>query len=409
MSLPLSVIGKLDAALAAGDAVLPKVIWLNGANCTGCTVSLANLFADNGPTDIADLLINSIDLMFHPTLMGAAGDLAVQQLKDTASGNYILAIDGGIPTAFNGHTCILWTDQGTEVTAMEAVRMLAPGAAAVLSIGTCASYGGMAAASPNPTGIVSVDELTGLSTVNIPGCPTHPDWIVWTLAHLLAGEIPPMDSYKRPIDLYGQEVHRNCPRRGREETEVFGTSNRCLEDLGCKGPQTKSDCPSRKWNNGTNWCIGAESICIGCTEPNFPDRFSPFYTVDYNYNTYDKPQDPDPEPDPPTDPEPSARPLKISKARWNKKRKILRVRGKAAKRQIVIIYNSDTGEQLGAVSVNKRGVWKFKHKKPSPVPSEIHAVCNQQIVSREVANAPKYTHHDDDDSSRNDNDERDDD
>ncbi len=411
MSLPLSVIGKLDQALAAGDTTLPKVIWLNGANCTGCTVSLANLFSDSGPTDIADLLINSIDLMFHPTLMAAAGDLAVQQLKDTADGSYILAIDGGIPTAFNGHTCILWTDQGTEVTAMEAVQMLAPGAAAVLSIGTCASYGGMAAASPNPTGIVSVDELTGLSTVNIPGCPTHPDWIVWTIAHLLAGEIPALDSDKRPLTLYGREVHKNCPRKESDETEIFGTSNRCLKELGCKGPRTKSDCPSRKWNNGTNWCIGAESICIGCTEPNFPDKFSPFYKVEYKYNNYEKPTDPDPEPDPdpPTGPDPPSRPLKISKARWNKRKNTLRVRGKAARGQIVTIHNSDSGEQLGAVSARRRGLWKFKLKNPAEIPNQVHAVCGSQIIYRDVANTPKYPGQDDDGSSSHDRDERDDD
>ncbi len=110
LSLPMTVLGKLEQAMAAGGSSLPKVIWLNGANCTGCTVSLANLFSDSGPTDIVDLLLNTINLAYHPTLMGAAGDLAVQQLKETAQGSYILAIDGGIPTAFNGHTCLLWND-----------------------------------------------------------------------------------------------------------------------------------------------------------------------------------------------------------------------------------------------------------------------------------------------------------
>ena len=289
LSLPMTVLGKLEQAMAAGGSSLPKVIWLNGANCTGCTVSLANLFSDSGPTDIVDLLLNTINLTYHPTLMGAAGDLAVQQLKETAQGSYILAIDGGIPTAFNGHTCLLWNDEGTEVTAMEAVEMLAPGAAAVLSIGTCASYGGIPAGGPNPTGIVSVSELTGGNTVNIPGCPTHPDWIVWTIAHLLAGEMPALDEENRPTELYGREVHKNCPYKERDEAKTFGIKDRCLEELGCKGEKTKSDCPSRKWNNGTNWCIGAGAICIGCTESGFPDRFSPFYKIEYKYDLYEKP------------------------------------------------------------------------------------------------------------------------
>lgn len=105
-----------------------------------CTVSLPNLFSDNGPADIADLLINTIDLAFHPNLMGAAGDLAVQTLKEATAGNFILAIDGGIPTAFNGHTCTLWTENGHDVTAKEAVLSLAPKAAAILGIGANAVF-----------------------------------------------------------------------------------------------------------------------------------------------------------------------------------------------------------------------------------------------------------------------------
>ena len=195
LGLDNSVLGRLEKALAGGG---PTVIWLNGANCTGCTVSLANRVATSGtvpdvsdPSDLADLLINHIDLAFHPNLMGAAGDLAVANLEHAVSkGSYILAIDGGIPTAFDGHTCMLWTDSlGNEVTALDAVRSFAPAAAKVLSIGTCASFGGIPAGTPNPTQIQNVKTVTGrLDTINIPGCPPHPDWIVWTIAQLLAGK-----------------------------------------------------------------------------------------------------------------------------------------------------------------------------------------------------------------------------
>ena len=301
LGLPMTVLGKLEQALAAPGDPLPKVIWINAANCSGCTVSLANLFSTSGPTDIVDLLVNTIDLTFHSTLMGAAGDLAIQQLKETTQGSYILAVEGGVPTAFNGHTCMLWTEVGKDVTAMEAVQMLAPNAAAILSIGTCASYGGMPAGDPNPTGIVSVSELTGLTTVNIPGCPTHPDWIVWTIAHLLSGVMPQLDSHNRPLELYGTEIHKVCPRKEHDEAKTFGIAHKCLEELGCKGPETKSDCPSRKWNNGANWCIGAGAICVGCTERGFPDKFSPFYKVEYSYQDFQKPvatSPPNPQPTP---------------------------------------------------------------------------------------------------------------
>jgi len=280
LGLDLSVIGAMEKALAAGAA--PPIIWLNGANCTGCTVSLANLVGSHSPVDVADLLVNTINLAFHPNLMGAAGDLAVQTLKSAASGSYVLAVDGGIPTAFDGHTCMLWSEpDGREVTALEAIATYGPGAAAILCIGTCSSYGGIPAAMPNPTGVKSVRALVNHPLIiNIPGCPTHPDWIVWTIAQLLAGNKPALDEYGRPYSLFGGErinIHKNCPRRETDEAKTFGVENRCLKELGCKGPRTQGDCPTRRWNNKTNWCVGANAICLGCTERGFPDSFSPFY------------------------------------------------------------------------------------------------------------------------------------
>ena len=284
LGLDNSALGRLEKALAGGG---PTVIWLNGANCTGCTVSLANRVATSGtvpnvsdPSDLPDLLINHIDLAFHPNLMGAAGDLAVANLEQAvAKGNYILAIDGGIPTAFDGHVCMLWTDSfGNEVTALDAVQSLAPGAAKVLSIGTCASFGGIPAGNPNPTQIQSVKTVSGRQdTINIPGCPPHPDWIVWTIAQLLAGKSPALDSWGRPSTLFAKKVHDRCPRKERDEAKTFGIEGACLKELGCKGPETKADCPDRLWNNKTNWCVGANAHCLGCTESGFPDKFSPFY------------------------------------------------------------------------------------------------------------------------------------
>lgn len=280
LGLSASVLGRLEEA-AAQNAALPNVIWLSGAACTGCTVSLANLFSTAQPTDIADLLISHINLAYHSTLMAGAGDLAVQNMRSAANGSYILVVEGGIPTAFGGYTCVLWTENGTEVTALSAVRALAPRALAVLAVGTCASFGGIPGGQPNPTGVVSVRSATGVNAINIAGCPAHPDWIVWTIANLLAGTVPRLDSQGRPAALYGSgedsSIHERCPREETEEASTFGVEGRCLRELGCKGPQTSADCPSRKWNSATNWCIGANSICLGCTEQGFPDRLSPFY------------------------------------------------------------------------------------------------------------------------------------
>jgi hydrogenase small subunit len=277
LGLDCSALGRLEKVLAAGGG--PPIIWIAAANCTGCTVSLANRIATSKPTDAADLLINTVSLAYHPNLMGAAGSLAVKNaLEAENSGAFVLAVEGGVPTAFGGRCCYVWNENGRDMTAMDVVTRLAPKAKAVLSIGTCASFGGMSGAAPNPTAIKSVKSLTGKSTINIPGCPAHPDWIVGTVAKLLMGVTVSLDSVGRPRDFFSSTVHSSCPRDGQPWASTFGQDGLCLRDKGCKGQNTRGDCSTRKWNGSTNWCVGANALCLGCTESGFPDRFSPFFS-----------------------------------------------------------------------------------------------------------------------------------
>ncbi|GAB4273319.1 MAG: hypothetical protein Kow0092_28660 [Deferrisomatales bacterium] len=375
LGLPASVLVKLEEAYAAGGEGLPTVVWLNGANCTGCTVSLANLVGSQGPTDLADLLINYISLDFHPNLMAAAGDLAVQHLKEATAGDFVLVVDGGVPTAFNGHTCLLWCEGGRDVTALEAVQDLAPRALATLCVGTCASFGGIPAGNPNPTGILSVADATGGSTINIPGCPAHPDWIVWTVAQLLVGTVPTLDDRGRPAALFQGDdniIHKRCPRKGTGEVKDFGIDGHCLKELGCKGPSTHGDCMRRLWNNGTNWCIGANALCIGCTDPGFPDKLSPFFRI----------------PAAQTNPEPTAGEVVITKAEWRSDTSELRVDGKAGAGELITVKNADTGAVLGAVSAAGDGTWRFRQQNPQPIPQKVRAEGADSDDEREVTGVP---------------------
>lgn len=280
-----TVLSPLQKALASTSG--PPIIWLKGASCTGCTVSLANRISSSHPVDLADLLINTVDLVYHPTLMASQGDQAVQALRSAEAGTFILAVEGAIPTLYNGKTCTLWTENGADVTALAAVKDLAPKARYVLSVGTCASFGGIPGASPNPTGIQSVQTASGKSTINIPGCPPHPDWIVWTIAQLLVGTVPTLDSYRRPTALYGSTVHSQCSRRSSSWATSLSQTGLCMGNLGCKGRETYADCPTRQWNNKVNWCVGtvgasgngAESLCQGCTQSGFPDRYAPLFST----------------------------------------------------------------------------------------------------------------------------------
>ena len=223
------------------------------------------------PNTAADILINSINLVYHPTVMGAAGDLAVAQAEAAyAAGGYILVVEGGIPTAFSGCACWAWTQGGHEYTFEEVVRKYASKALQIVCAGTCASWGGVSAAPPNPTGVVGVKALTNQTTINIAGCPPHPAWVVWAIVQLLLGQSVALDGNGRPTAIYAQTVHSRCPRRESDEASAFGQDGGCLEGLGCRGPSTRANCPVEWFNGGVNWCIGANAPCIGCTEPTFP-------------------------------------------------------------------------------------------------------------------------------------------
>ena len=270
-ALALSPLDILDLEQALANPTGASVLWLQGAGCTGCSVSMLNLISPSAPTTVADLLIHTINLAYHPNLMAVAGGTGVAVAREVYNvGGYVLAVEGGIPTAFGGNACWAWTENGQDVTIADAVISLSSRAAAVLSVGTCAAWGGIPAAYPNPTGVKSVSAILGKATVNIPGCPPYPDWMVWTIAKLLSGSLGSLDEYGRPAGLFPKKVHDVCPRKGMGETKTYAADGRCMKELGCQGPKTSADCPTLQWNNRVNWCVEANTPCIGCTNPTFP-------------------------------------------------------------------------------------------------------------------------------------------
>jgi len=275
LGLTASDLGLLEKALANPNG--PSVIWLQGAGCYGCSMSFLNRISATAPTTAADVLINSINLVFHPAVMSLAGEMAVAAAKLATAKPYVLVVEGGVSTSFNGASCFAWRWAGKDVTFQDAVKEFAAKAAAIVCVGTCASFGGIPAAPPNPTMIKSVKAVTGKSTINIAGCPPHPDWIAWAIVQLLLGKAIPTDTNGRPTQFYSRTVHSLCPRLERDETERFGVDYYCLKELGCRGPRTRANCPVIRFNNRVNWCIDANAPCIGCTEPTFPSA-SAFYS-----------------------------------------------------------------------------------------------------------------------------------
>lgn len=265
-------------ALAADDGK-PPVIWLQGAGCNGCSVSLLNTTHPK----IAEVLLQIISMRYHPTIMAATGKTAFEVIYDVAAefkGKFILVLEGGIPTAENGAYCTIGEHLGHHVTLRQALDKLVPDAAGLVAVGTCAAFGGIPSGKPNPSQVMGLAEYTAKSVVNVPGCPAHPDWIIGTLVHLLNFGLPELDKYGRPVLFYGKNLHENCPNysffANGKYAEKLGDEG-CLVALGCKGPVAFADCPLRHWNSGVNWCIGSGTGCIACCEPDFPDASSPMY------------------------------------------------------------------------------------------------------------------------------------
>jgi [NiFe] hydrogenase small subunit len=258
----------------------PPVVWLNFAECTGCSEALLRSsypFPDS-------LILEILSIEYHETIMAAAGDQAEKNLHDAVKkyeGRFICVVEGAIATKFDG----VYGKIGGR-TFLEIAKEVCPKAAAVICLGSCSSFGGIQAAKPNPGGFKGVGDALDIKTLNIPGCPPNPVNFVGTVVnYLLFGKLPALDEKGRPVFAYGQTIHDLCPRRGffemGEFVEEFGSIEAelgyCLYKMGCKGPETYNNCPLVKFNDGTSWPVEAGHPCIGCSEPDFWDKMTPFF------------------------------------------------------------------------------------------------------------------------------------
>ncbi len=252
-----------------------NLIWLEATGCSGNIISLLN--AEN--PDVMYLLQEMVSLKYNNSLMAAEGEKAFKQFLDTLDTEFILVVEGAVSTKDNGLYNIIARYQGKAITAMEAVNLAGEKAKYVLAVGTCASYGGISAARPNPSNSISVAEFLKREVIRIPGCPSHPDWVIGTIANLIAFGNLELDSKNRPIMFYSITIHDHCPRRSYFDKGIFATKLgdlECMFKLGCRGPITRTDCPMRQWNGYVNWPIGANTPCIGCAGESFPDGMEPF-------------------------------------------------------------------------------------------------------------------------------------
>lgn len=278
-----------------GEGGLAPVIWMELGSCTGCTES----FAQSDDPDPATLLLEYLALNYSETLGAGAGyslEEAKEETIDAAAGQYIVVVEGAVMTGWNGDALRI-AGEATCAPGESPLLTCCENAAAVIAAGSCAVDGGFCAAYPNPAGAEGIQkylEDNGVSTpvVNLPSCPCNPATLVAVIVqYLLLGTLPDLNTYNMPEIYYGQTIHDNCPRRGHFENGEFvyefgseaEQKGYCLYPMGCKGPQTKANCTSVRWNRRVSWCVDSGAPCIGCasadprvTVRNWVDVSSPF-------------------------------------------------------------------------------------------------------------------------------------
>jgi hydrogenase small subunit len=292
-----------------GPLKLVHVFWMAGMACDGC--SIATLGATEPSAE--ELLTGTLPglpivSLHHYVLSLESGDHFTHSLEKAANGElewpYVVVYEGSIP---DEHLTIRgepWAAEGAlptwapfeerrRIPTAEWVRRLAPGAAAVIAIGTCATWGGIPAADGNATGAMSVMDFLGkdyrskfgLPVINIPGCAPVGDNFTETVASILLflnkqAPLPEFDELGRPAWLFADTVHRHCPRAGWYEEGTFAKEygdKECLVEIGCWGPVVNCNIVSRGAEGHMGGCMVAGGVCIGCTMPGFPDKFTPFY------------------------------------------------------------------------------------------------------------------------------------
>ena len=280
------------------------LFWIVGASCDGCTIAISGATHPR----VEDLLngrvpgLPRIELV-HTVLSVESGPEWVENLRLAAEGRldapYIIIWEGSIMDETVSGEHGYWMglgedpDDGRQITSLEWLDRMAPGAAAVIAVGTCACWGGIPAAQGNPTNAQGVmDHLgkdfrsaLGLPVVNVPGCSPVGDNITETAAATLLflnglAPLPEFDDLGRPAWLFTETVHRHCPRAGYYEEGVFAHDyggKECLVELGCWGPVVQCNIAERGIVDGHGGCMNMGGICIGCTMPGFPDKFAPFH------------------------------------------------------------------------------------------------------------------------------------
>ena len=240
-----------------------RVLWLSAISCNGNTHSFLNY-------PYLEQFLNDFEFIYHPIL---ESDYSLEDISACGIACDILLIEGAISSEF----------QRADVAITQIIESYAKEVKKIVTVGTCATFGGIFGESDNVTGLhfdkekrTDTFEQYFDKTISISGCPIHPEVLVNTLYAIKKELLVPVDKFLRPKEYFAYTVHNGCTRNEYFEYKIdnhkFGTLEGCMfYEHGCQAPYTQGSCNKILWNE-VNSKTRAGLPCMGCTEPTFPKQ-----------------------------------------------------------------------------------------------------------------------------------------
>jgi hydrogenase small subunit len=213
--------------------------------------------------------LRDFEFIYHPTIDSIYN---LKQIVTQAINCDILLIDGTLEDGF----------LKADVNINHVIRNYAKRVKKIVTVGTCASFGGIF--------LDNREDRYGFhyrkeqehdrfeefkyKTINISGCPIHPDALVNTLYSIKKEFDIKLDDLGRPKEFFAYTVHNGCARNEYFEYKIdnyeYGNLEGCMfYDHGCQAPFTHGSCNKVLWNE-TSSKTRSGHPCLGCTEPSFP-------------------------------------------------------------------------------------------------------------------------------------------
>ena len=225
--------GAADSAAAqiaraiADEPRSPCCVWLEFQDCAGNTESFLRA---SRPT-AAEVVLDVLSVDYHETIMAAAGIQAEENLRHDRQGTSPAATSRS-SRARSRPAPTARTARSVGARRSTSPREVCGNAAATIAIGTCAAFGGLPAAAPNPTGALGVaDAVPGVKNlINLSACPANVENLTALLVYYLTfkrwpplDQLPPSALRLRQVDsrqlrapraLRRRTVRRGVGRRG---------------------------------------------------------------------------------------------------------------------------------------------------------------------------------------------------